>query len=202
MRILDIEQKSDEWWAFKVGKISGTRFGEVISGRKNRLPYKLANEIIDGYIEQSDYVDEDMQYGIDNESLAIDLYEKKTGIKFERGCVVLSDFSNNHIASPDGYNLAKKIIVEVKCTMDGSLHLQRKYEGAEAKYLPQIKNYFAVSDEVEEVYFISYCGFKPLHPIYCTIYKRSDFDADIKKGRLAIKALDIEVNEIVNSYSF
>ena len=37
MNYLNIEQKSQAWWDYKVGKISGTRFGQLISSRENML---------------------------------------------------------------------------------------------------------------------------------------------------------------------
>ena len=44
MNILMVEQGSPEWWDAKVGSIGGTRFGNVISTKKNRLISTLVNE--------------------------------------------------------------------------------------------------------------------------------------------------------------
>lgn len=169
-----IKQLSPEWWELKMGKISGTRFGQVISGRKNNLVYELINENLNGYIEQDDFVSDDMQFGIENESKALDLYEEKSGIKFQRGGVIMSDFSMIHMASPDGLNVELGIIAEVKCTQHGMKQIKRFFEGPEPEYPPQIKNYFAVSDDVKEVHWISFCPYRQERQLVIHIYKRDD----------------------------
>lgn len=210
MKYLDIEQGSQEWKDLKVGKVGGTRFGQVISTRDNKLVYEMAGEIMDGCISQDDYVSEDMQFGIDNESAAIDLYEQMTGLKFDRGGVIMSDFSDIHMASPDGITRDRKIVVEVKCTRLNHVHLKRFVSGVDSSYLPQCINYFAVSNDVEEVHFISYCPFRQERPIVAIILKR-DTVIDAKKGttvqdkvtegRKAMGPLEKEVNELIESFT-
>ena len=75
------EQRSPEWWALKKGKISGTRFGQVISGKKNRLIYDLLNERLSEFLIPNEYTSDDMQFGIDNEDEALACYSRRTGIK-------------------------------------------------------------------------------------------------------------------------
>lgn len=169
-----IEQLSPAWWDLKCGKISGTRYGQVISGRKNNLIFDLIDENLKGYIEQDDFTTEDMTFGRENESVALDLYEEKSGIKFQRGGVIMSDFSHIHMASPDGVNLELGIIAEVKCTQHGAKQIKRFFEGPEPEYPAQIKNYFAVSNDVKEVHWISYCPYRHERPLVVHIYKRDD----------------------------
>ena len=172
MSYLKIEQNTPEWWAYKVGKISGTRFGQLISSRENSLIEELADEIMNGYCEISDFEDEDIIFGKENESIAIDLYEEKSGLKFERGGVLQSDVCKMHMASPDAINYEKGIVVEVKCTRHGKTHLKRFYNGIESNYKPQIINYFAVDPKINEVHFISYCPYRPERPLVVQIIKR------------------------------
>ena len=172
MSYLRIEQNSPEWWAYKVGKISGTRFGQLISSRENSLIEELADEIMNGYCEISDYEDEDIIFGKENESIAIDLYEEKSGLKFERGGVLQSDVCKMHMASPDATDYENGIVVEVKCTRHGKTHLKRFYNGIDSNYKPQIINYFAVDPKVMEVHFVSYCPFRSERPIVSQILKR------------------------------
>ena len=172
MSYLKIEQNTPEWWAYKVGKISGTRFGQLISSRENSLIEELADEIMNGYCEISDFEDEDIIFGKENESIAIDLYEEKSGLKFERGGVLQSDVCKMHMASPDAINYEKGIVVEVKCTRHGKTHLKRFYNGIESNYKPQIINYFAVDTKINEVHFISYCPYRIERPLVVQIIKR------------------------------
>ena len=180
MNYQPIVQMSPEWWNLKVGKVSGTRYGQVISGRKNNLVYELINENLNGYIEPDDFVSDDMQFGIENETKALDLYETKTGYIFERGGVILSDFNPIHMASPDGVNRAFGIVAEVKCTQHGARQIKRFFEGPEPDYPPQIKNYFAVSDDVKEVHWISFCPYRQERELVVHIYKRGDVAGYVK----------------------
>jgi hypothetical protein len=191
MIYLNIEQGSQVWFDYRVGKITGTRFGQLISSRENRLIDEIVNERLDGFIEPDDYISEEMQFGIDNESVAIDLYSKMLGIEFDRGGVMQSELNSNHMASPDAISKDRRIVVEVKSTMDGSIHLKRFRNGIESNYLPQCINYFAVGDEVEEVHFISYCPFRPERPIVAIIFKRDTVVESSKKG-------DVTVSDFVN----
>lgn len=175
MSYLKIEQNTPEWWAYKVGKISGTRFGQLISSRENSLIEELADEIMNGYCEISDFEDEDIIFGKENESIAIDLYEEKSGLKFERGGVLQSDICKNHIASPDAINRDNPnywIVVENKCTRHGKTHLKRFLNGIDTTHKPQTINYFAVEPKVQEVHFVSYCPYRHERPLVVQIIKR------------------------------
>lgn len=202
MKIENCEQLSPEWWAIKKGKISGTRFGQVISGRKNRLVYDLLNEQLSEYLFPDDYVSDEMQFGIDNEPVALEMYEKMTGIHVNRIGAILSETSAIHMASPDGISDDHTIIQEVKCTQDGAIHIQRFFEGPESSYLPQIKNYFAVDDQVKEVHWISYCPERPERPLIVIKFKREDFNGEIEKGRAAISNIEAELSSLQTQFIF
>lgn len=202
MKIDMCEQLSPEWWAIKVGKISGTRFGQVISNRKNRLVYELMNEILSGECEQDDFVSDDMQYGIDNQSVALSLYTKATGIKTVSVGAILSEQNDIHMASPDGLSECGEIVQEVKCNQGGSIHIQRIFEGIESNYLPQCVNYFAVSPEVKEVHFVSYCGYRTERPIHIVKLYRHDYMEMITDGICGIVKIQEKLNKLLDAYRF
>ena len=85
MKHLKIEQKSPEWWAYKVGRVSGTRAGQLISTRENSLIDDMIDEMLDGFVKPNDFQTDEMIFGIENEEKALDLYSKVSGIDFERG---------------------------------------------------------------------------------------------------------------------
>lgn len=229
MNLLTAPQLSPEWWEFKVGKISGTRFGQAISGRKNRLLYDLLNEKLQGYIEQDDYESEDMKFGTENEPIARDLYIEKSGIQFDEVGAIKSDFSDIHMASPDGLayiriidrskivyaEIKDGIVLEIKCTSNGAIHIQRFAEGVESNHMPQIINYFAVSDEVKEVHWVSYCPYRQERPLVIWIFTRESVlePATAKKpaytindavieGRNRIKEIESQLIELEQSFIF
>jgi hypothetical protein len=208
MKIDYTTQRTDKWLELKRGRIGGTRFGQVISGKKNRLVYELLNERLPGWLIEDDYVSEEMQFGIDNELTALEAYTQATGIKVEQVGAILSDFSDIHLASPDGINIELGIVQEVKCTMDGAIHLQRYFEGVETSYLPQIINYFAVSDEVKQVDWISYCPYRPERPIViisftrATLLKEGSIQSIVEKGRGQVKFIETQLDQLQSNFIF
>jgi len=189
MKYLNIEQCSQEWFEYKAGKISGTRFGQMISSRENSIVPQLIDETLNGYVEPSDYEDEDILFGKENESIAIDLYEEMSGLKFERGGVIQSGLMKLSMSSPDGISFGeKKIVVEVKCTRNGHVHISRFLKGIDTSHKPQIINYFFSSDMVvDEVHFISYCPYRPERPIVVNIVTKDTliYDSARKKQTVA-----------------
>jgi len=212
MKYLNIEQKSQEWWDYKVKKVSGTRFGQLISSRENMLIDEMVNEALDGCCEMNDYENDDMQFGIENEPIALDLYEQMTGLKLKRGGVIASDFSNIHMASPDAVSECETIVIESKCTMNGKIHIARFRKGIEPQYKPQVVNYFACSDSVKEVHFISYCPFRSERPLIIIKFtldsiieqntkKSITIREKVAEGRSKLPVLEKEVDELIADFT-
>jgi putative phage-type endonuclease len=202
MKISKVKQRSPEWFQLRKGKISGTRFGMIISSRKNRLIYDLLDETLSDYLFPDDFVTDDMQFGIDNEPVAVDLYSKQSGIAFEEVGAILSETCPIHMASPDGVNIERGIVLEIKCTQSRAIQAQRFSEGVESGHLPQIKNYFAVSDAVKEVHWVSYCPFAPERPLVLVVFKREDFEKDIPKWRKAVDMTEIDLKDMIEKFCF
>lgn len=172
MSYILIEQGSQDWFVYKAGRIGGTAFGQVLSDRENGLIEELANQILDGYVEPIGYINDDMQFGLDNESEALDKYEKVLGKRLLRGGVMQSDIHKNHMASPDAISEDGEIVVEVKSTRNGSTQLRRYLKGIDNGHKAQVINYFAVSPMVKEVHHVSYCPFRPERELVVTIFTR------------------------------
>lgn len=203
MKIATMQQGSPEWHELKRGKIGGTRFGQVISGKKNNLIYELLNERLSPWMDFDDqYIDDDMQFGIDNEPVAADLYEKQTGIKFKQVGCILSDTSPIHLASPDRLSEDNSVVLEIKCTQNGRIHLQRFWEGVETSHMAQIKNYFAVSEEVKEVHWISYCPDRFERPIIPYIFRREMFEQDIPGWLFEVKQIELKLDKMQQQFMF
>jgi len=202
MKISKVKQRSQEWFQLRKGKISGTRFGMIISGRKNRLIYDLLDETLSEYLFPDDFVSDDMQFGIDNEPVASDLYSKQSGILFEEVGAILSETYPIHMASPDRVNVGRGIVLEVKCTQSRAIQAQRFFEGVESSHVPQIKNYFAVSDDVLEVHWVSYCPFAPERPLVLVVFKREDFEREVPKWRKAVAMTEIDLKDMIEKFCF
>jgi predicted phage-related endonuclease len=202
MKINNCQQQSPEWYQIHAGKIGGTHFGAVISGKKNRLLYDLLEEQYNGTMSHDEYVSPDIDFGNDNEPVARQLYSKQSGIKFREVGFIMSEESDLHIASPDGLSPDNSIVLEIKCTQNGAIHIQRHFEGPETGHMPQVINYFAVSDEVKEVHWISYCPFRPERPIVVHKFHRDGFEKEIEKGRAGIKRIEQNLIEARQQFEF
>ncbi len=202
MKILTMPQRSPEWHAARVGSIGGTSFGQVISGKKNRLIYNLINEKLNGYATEDDYISDDMQFGIDNEPIARDLYIEKSGINFREVGMIKSDYSDIHHHSPDGLSDDNSIVLEIKATDDGAIQLQRFFEGPESDYMSQIISPFAASDEVREFHWVSFCPYREERPLVPFIYTRDSVIGTVKieqetqvtdaKGNVKTKTIKVD----------
>lgn len=212
MKIDRSRQLSPEWHQLKKGRIGGTRFGQVISGRKNRLIYELLDERLSDYIAPDPFLSEDMAFGLENEEPAAKLYAKQCGIRFAKVGAIISDFSAIHLASPDRLNRKRGIVLEIKCTQHGDIHIERHFEGVDSKYMPQIINYFAVSDDVQQVHWISYCPYRRERPIVSRIFTRDTIIPDGKGtttireqvaiGRERIKQIEADLNRMEQDFKF
>lgn len=202
MKVLTMQQRSHEWHQERCGSIGGTVFSQVISGKKNRLIYNLLNERMNGYVTPEDFISDDMQFGIDNEDAARELYIEQSGINFNQVGIIKSDYSAIHHASPDGLSDDETICLEIKCTDDGAIHLQRFFEGVESSNMPQIINYFAVSDQIKEVHFISYCPYREERPIVSYVFKAEHYQDKIAEARKRIAEIEAELTKKQNEFVF
>ena len=216
MKIATYKQGSAQWWADKKGRIGGTRFGQLISGRKNALQYELADEQltdIDSFIldMESQYITEDMQAGTDNEPIARQLYIEQSGIDFQEVGFIYSDFSDIHGASPDGWNAEHGIVLELKYTRHGAKQIQRFVEGPETDKMPQIYNYFAASDDVKQVRWVSYCPDRHERQLVEWIYtpetvvdvkKNKTISDMVREGRALLPQMEAEVKGIIEKFKF
>jgi len=202
MKVLTMQQQSFEWHQERCGSIGGTRFSQVLSGKKNRLIYELINERLNGYVTPDEYISDDMQFGLDNEDAARELYAEKSGIEFHRVGLIKSDYSSMHHASPDSLNHDETIALEIKSTDNGAIHLQRFFEGVESSNMPQIINYFAVSDQIREVHWVSYCPYREERPIIVYVFKADDYRPIIDEARLKIAKVEADVIKKQNEFTF
>jgi putative phage-type endonuclease len=202
MKTSRVKQRTTRWYDMRKGQIGGTRFGAVISNRKNKLLYELLNERLSDYSVEDTFINDQMQFGLDNEPYARKAYIKKSGIRFSQVGLIYSDFSKIHHASPDGINRRMGLVLEVKCTQDGSKQIQRFFDGIEPEYMPQIINYFAVSDSIKSVHWVSYCPMRTERPMVIHIVNREDHLLEIEVGRKKILDIEKQLEEMEQKFKF
>ncbi len=113
----DIEQKSDEWFELRKGKLTGSHATPIKANGKGLETYckKIVLEMIG--IKQDSFQSKDMERGNDLEALARTAYELHTGLVVtETGLVTNSKFKDVSV-SPDGL-IGKNGGAEIKCRND------------------------------------------------------------------------------------
>lgn len=108
MKIATCAQRSDEWRALRAGRITASRAKDVLAKIKtgeaaDRRNYRMQilAERLTGIPQDSDYINGDMQWGIDHEDAARNAYEVRTGVLVHQVGLVMHD-GLPVAASPDG----------------------------------------------------------------------------------------------------
>ncbi len=116
VKIHEMEQRSDEWFAIKKGKASASRAQAIGNGGKGLENYVI--EIMAEYYsiaERENYINEHMQRGIELEPIAKQVYE------LEHDCEVreigFAEYNEYIGCSPDGL-VGKDGMIEIKCPCD------------------------------------------------------------------------------------
>jgi len=159
--IRDIEQGCDEWLALRLGKVTASRFADVMSkGRgasvsKTREAYmfQLAAEILTGAAEDS-YSNKYMEWGNECEPQARAMYEFETGSDVDQ--VAFIELNEYIGVSPDGL-IGDDGLIEIKCPKT-TTQLQRFLSGDfPSTYKAQVQGQLWVSDR-------SWCDFVSFDP--------------------------------------
>lgn len=188
-------QNTTQWMKERLGCFNGSSIGDLMSsGRKKdelfgqtalTYIYSIASErdILKAYIEddylwelyqnQVSFSNKYMEYGHEQEPLAIEEYEKATGMMCEETERILHPLIPNYAASPDrfAYNGKEKIVVEVKCPTP-KVYMKYLHEikdnntlkAVEPKYFYQIQAELHVSG-CKEADLVCFCPFLK-HPIH------------------------------------
>lgn len=204
MKVIDVKQGSDEWLAYRRGKISGTMLSDLYSKRGNRKIgfYELIAERL--AIEPDD--ENRMDRGLRLEEEAIEAFENKYGKKVERVGICAHDDYPEIINSPDGLiKNGKKYTeaVEIKC-LSSARHLQAVIEDeVPDEFEAQSMQYFIVNPDLQTLYWVFYdprIASVPLHVI--EVYRTENLQAMADKYlQFQLDQLE-EVNAIVERLAF
>lgn len=156
MRVLNLEQGTQEWLDARTGVITGTRLKQVLGTQSKALLYELIAESLapakDGGTSEA------MERGSELESDALMVYEA-TGTVTEQVGFVLHDEYDWLGLSPDALVKKGKMYigaVEIKCP-DTKTHIKYLEEAKiPSEYRAQVMQYFLVCDTLEWLDFVSY----------------------------------------------
>ena len=114
-----MEQRTDEWFAARIGKITASRVADVIAKTKTGFGAGRANYMADLVVERltgqkaSSFSNAAMEWGTEQEPHARAAYSAKTGIMVEEVGFIDHPTVAMSGASPDGF--AEEGLIEVKC---------------------------------------------------------------------------------------
>lgn len=187
------EQRTADWYRARLGHFTGSQISKLMGkGRKKGDDFSataisylyqiaserlLADKVVEDdetfwlYLDQVSYSNRAMQWGVENEEEARELYERKTGYDVRELSSVAHATIENYAASPDGVVEKSDICVEIKCP---------KPETA-VRYMANITDGETLKKEMPDYYwqvqaemdctdakgcdFVVYCPFldKPIH---------------------------------------
>lgn len=137
-----IEQRSAEWFEIRKGKITSSEIhkimgkGDLSETAKTYLLEKVC-ELYGGVTEPA--VGAALNWGTDLEPVAIEHYEKMTGVKVEKASFI--PVGDHYGGSPDGL-IAPEGIIEVKCPFKSANHFKHGMINSAEKFKKIAPNYY------------------------------------------------------------
>lgn len=195
MKIHNIEQRTPEWHALKVGKISGSTIQDIYTASKAKYIDKLVAERLTGNVEES-FINSAMEWGIDHEEMAINEFEKRTKKKVSSvGFVEYNGFIG---CSPDGLIYDNKNIViegvEVKCPKTKELIGIIRTNKVPVKHLRQCLLQLYCMPSMLKVNYIVFDPRLTQRPIHIIEINRKDYSKELleleDKLKIAIESIN------------
>jgi putative phage-type endonuclease len=178
-----MEQRSTEWFAIRLGKVTASRVADVIS--KTKTGYSTSR---DNYMAQlvcermtgtqgESFNNAAMQWGTDQEPLARAAYEAVVDVLVDEIGFVVHPTIGNAGASPDGL-VGDVGLIEIKCP-NTATHIDTVLsDKVPSKYIPQMQWQMACTQRK----WCDFVSFDPRMPEDLQLFiQRVDFDVDYVK---------------------
>jgi putative phage-type endonuclease len=163
-----IEQRTDEWFQQRLGKVTASRISDVIAKTKTGVSTSRQNYLVQLVSERltgkkgDSFVNQAMLDGIEREAAARELYMQSKGVSVTEVGFFDHPVIKNSGASPDGAVNAEEEgkyagLIEIKCPIETTHTNTLMSKSVPSKYIPQIQWQMAsVSPNVKWCDFISY----------------------------------------------
>ena len=190
--IKEIAQGSPEWQALRLGKVTASRFSDVMAKGKAGAPsktrqsylYELAAERITGLVQDS-YSNSYMQWGTETEPNARAFYEFEQDIATETVAFIM--LNDDVGGSPDSL-VGDEGLLEIKCPKT-TVQIERVLEGVfPSEYKAQVQGLLWVSGR-------KWCDFVSFDPRINSDKKY--FKIRVERDGEYINNLEIEVTKFV-----
>ncbi len=198
-------QGSVEWFQARCGKVTASRFKDVLAKIKSgeaavRKNYK-AQLVVERLTNtaQETYTNAAMQYGTETEPQARAAYEFKTdNIVTEIGFIPHAELLAG--CSPDGL-IAEDGGVEIKCPFQSAVHIETLLNGVPSEHIAQIQGSMWITGR-QWWDFVSYDGRMPAHlQLYIKRIERdgkyiADLEAEVIAFLKEVETLETKLKEL------
>jgi putative phage-type endonuclease len=198
MKVITAEQGSPEWLAARAGKVTASMISNVLA-KPETAAYKdyqaqIVAELLTGKPQGSDFTNEAMQFGTENEPFARSAYEVSTGFTVDEVGLVLHPTIDRAGASPDGL-VGSDGLVEIKAPKVAT-HLSYICAGVvPTKYKNQMLWQMACTERD----WCDFISFRPDLPerlqLFIVRFKRDE--EKIKELTTAVNAFLVQVDEML-----
>jgi putative phage-type endonuclease len=198
MKVITAEQGSPEWLAARAGKVTASMISNVLA-KPETAAYRdyqaqIVAELLTGKPQGSDFTNEAMQFGTENEPFARSAYEVYMGIMVDEVGLVLHPTIDRAGASPDGL-VGSDGLVEIKCPKVAT-HLSYICAGVvPTKY----KNQMLFQMICAERAWCDFVSFRPDLPEHLQLFviRFQRDEAKIKELTTAVNAFLAQVDEML-----
>lgn len=151
-----VEQRTEEWFKAKWGKVGGSSVKKMISkSQRDKVFYDILSANLEEFEMEEGSQSEAMKRGCELERPALEDLQMYLNVEFEEWGWIQSDIDILGI-SPDGLSADRKIACEIKCP-SRAVHSQYIFQNRiPADYHWQCMTYFAVIPTLEVLHFASY----------------------------------------------
>jgi len=192
-----IEQRTEEWFTQRLGKVTASRVGDVIAKTKSGPSASRDNYATQLVLErltnkQSEFfTNAAMQWGTETEPMARQAYELKRGVFVDEVGFIDHPTIDMSGASPDGL-VDKKGLVEIKCP-ESKTHMEYLMSGKPpAKYIPQMMWQMACTGRE----WCDFVSFDPRFPINLQILV-----VKVEYDPTYVKMLELEITQFLDEVS-
>ena len=198
MTIVDVPQRTPEWFAARLGRLCGSRAGDMLAtirsgeaAARRDLRTQLVLERITGRSQENGYQNADMLRGTELEPIALAAYEAQTGrlvepIGFCQHDALLAG------CSPDGFVDADGAI-EIKVPRSANHLSCLRSGGLPKEHLPQVVHLLWITGRA----WVDFISFDPRfpEPLHLYVVRHLRNEVEIKSYELAATLFLREVDE-------
>ena len=202
-----MEQKSDEWFAARLGKVTASRVADVIAKTKTGYSASRENYMAQLVVERmtntkaESFTNAAMEWGTSQEPFARAAYEIKQGVMVEETGLVDHPTIPMAGASPDGL-VGEDGLVEIKCP-NTATHIDTLLtQTVPAKYITQMQFQMACTGRQ----WCDFVSFDPRMPTKAQIFVKRvlrddvfirEVESEIKKFLAEVSAKVIQLNNLI-----